>query len=454
MNQDDFKSIAKVHCGNEKGTGFLINERTMITARHVIDDSFGPDEPKPVFIQYGNQNEVEASVIFPSGPFKGIDVAILSLSEVEYFPTLPLSVQALNLGEEWEGFGFPSTQRDRGQHFKGKISQVDVFCMQEGDADLDLICEIPQITDPGFITHGASGSPIVVNGTIVGIMKDLAPGGIIGATSIKRCLPILELMEISVSVRDTSYIQRESSSARSVDNRSIIDSTFDSEKEIVIELIKDFPEETHLFLIESLSHTIYSILETGAEKFGVFLQRYRHPFNTVGVESGVEQFMEIITILRCGFKELSLIHDDINANLSLDEQEEIFAYLIFSTKRHAKMPELVLELFRKKISTPTGRRELRRGDAIFPFPLILDNFSRSKKANLCRKCQKEFSFENILIDFTKVDEQGYFQGLEENNYKSLNETKILCGDCIRGLHNQVNKVEDLESYVREMTNID
>lgn len=453
MNQEDSKFIAKVHCGKEMGTGFLVNERTMITARHVIDKSFGLNESNPVFVQFGNQNEIEAVVIFPEKPYLGIDVAILSLSErVDCYSPLPLSSQDLNLGEEWKAFGFPNTQRDRGQFFKGSISNFNIDQIQEGDSDMELFCEKPQITDPNFITKGASGSPIVVNGAIIGIMKDKSPGSNIGATSIKRCLSILESK--GIFVRSTDYIQRESSSARYFDKSYIFDNQFNSEKEIVIELIKDFPEETHSFLVESLNHTIDNIIETGADKFGEFLQSYRHPFNSNSVESGVEQLMELITLLRCGFKELTFIHDDINANLSLDEQEEIFAYLIFSTKRHAKMPELILELFRKKISTATGKRELRRGDAMLPFPLILDNYSKSKKVNLCGNCQKEFSFEDILVDFTRVNEQGYFLGLEKNNYKTLNKTKVLCGDCIRGLHNHVNGVQDLESYIREMTSID
>lgn len=456
MNQNDFKAIAKVTCGDQMGTGFLVNERTMITARHVIDDSLDTEDLEPVFIQFGNSHKILATVIFPSKAYLGIDIAILSVTEeTGCNPTLPLSLDNLESGMAWEAFGFPDTQKDRGQPFKGHISQVDVTCMQETDGDLDLICDSPQITDPEFITKGASGSPIVVNNAIVGVMKDMAPGGIIGATSIKRCLSILKLLQISIAVRDTSYIKRESISARSLDNMSMIDNQFDSEKETVINLIKCFPEETHPILIESLNQTIENILKTNTDKFRVFLQRYRHPFNNIGVESpGVDELVELITILRCGFKEIDFIHNDINANLSLDESEEIFTYLIFSTKKHVRMPELVLELIRDKVSTPTGKRELRRGDAILPFPLILDNYSNNKKSNLCRKCQKEFSFEDILIDFTKVDEQGYFQGLEHNNYKSLNETKVLCGGCIRNLHNHVNSLEELEFYVRGVTKID
>lgn len=457
MNQNDFKSIAKVFCGSKEGTGFLVNETTLITARHVIDDNLDPDELKPVFIKFENHSEIQAKVIFPSQPYIGIDFSILSLPEgVGYSPTLPLSIQDLELGEDWQAFGFPYSQRYKGQPFKGSILQVfDESCIQESDGDLDLSCEIPIITDPRFITQGASGSPIVVNRAIVGIMKDKPPGGgIIGATSIKRCLPILEANNIPFIVRDTSYIKRESSSALSVDSITSIDSLFDSEKEIVIELIKDFPEETHPILMESLYQSIDNILKTDAEKLRTFYQSYRHPFDGLSTNSGIEQLLELITILRCGFKELCFVHNDINANLSLDENEEIFVYLIFSTKRHAKMPELVLDLFRKKAATATGKKELRRGEALFPFPLILDNCSKNKKINLCRRCQNEFSFEDILIDFTKVNEQGYFQGLEENNYKSLDGTKVLCGDCIRTLYNHVTNLEELEFHVREMNNFD
>ncbi|MEK4512823.1 ABC-three component system protein [Paenibacillus sp. FSL K6-2524] len=457
MNQNDFKSIAKVRCGSKKGTGFLVNETTLITARHVIDDNLDPDELKPVFITFENHNEIQATVVYPNEPYVGIDFSILSLPEgVGYSPTLPLSIEGLELGENWQAFGFPDTQRDRGQPFKGSILQVfDESCIEECDFDLDLSCEIPKITDPRFITHGASGSPIVVNRAIVGIMKDKPPGGgIIGATSIKRCLPILRSMNITVSIRDISYSKMESSSALNVDGMTIFESQYDSEKEIVIRLIEDFPPETHPILIESLVQSIDSIIETEPEKLRTFFQRYRHPFSSLSADSGIEQLLELITILRCGFKELCFVHNDLNANLSLDEHEDIFAYLIFSTKRHAKMPELVLDLFRERVSTPSGRRELRRGEALFPFPLILDNCSKNKKTNLCRRCQNEFSFEDILIDFTKVNEQGYFQGLEENNYKSLNETKVLCGDCIRTLYNHVTNVEELEFHVREMNNLD
>lgn len=455
MNQNDFKSIAKVRCGSENGTGFLVNEATLITARHVIDDNLDPNELEAVYIMFENNIEIQATVIFPNEPYVGGDFAILSLPEGGgYSPTLPLSIQVLELNEKWQAFGFPDTQKDRGQPFQGTILQV-FDEREECDFDLDLACEIPKITDPRFITHGASGSPIIVDRAIVGIMKDKAPGGgIIGAISIRRCLPILRLMNISVTIRDISYSKMESSSALSVDGVTIFESQYDSEKEIVMALIEDFPPETHPILMESLVQSIDNILNTETEKLRTFLQRYRHPFNGLRSDSGMEQFLELITILRCGFKELSFIHNDINANLSLDEHEEIFAYLIFSTKRHAKMPELILDLFREKAATATGRREIRRGEVLFPFPLILDNCSKNKKTNLCRRCQHEFSFEDILIDFTKVNEQGYFQGLEENNYKSLNETKVLCGDCIRTLHNHVTNIEELEFHVREMNNID
>ncbi|BBH24050.1 hypothetical protein Back11_53950 [Paenibacillus baekrokdamisoli] len=455
MNQNDFKSIAKVRCGSENGTGFLINETTLITARHVIDDNLDPNELKPVFIIFENNIEIQATVIFPNEPYVGVDFSILSLPEGGgYSPTLPLSIQGLELNENWQAFGFPDTQKDRGQPFRGTILQV-FDESEECDFDLDLACEIPVITDPKFITHGASGSPIVVNRAIVGIMKDKpAGGGIIGATSIKRCLPILRAMNISVSIRDISYSEIESSSALSVDGMTIFERQYDSEKEIVMGLIEDFPPETHPILMESLIQSIEIIMKTDAEKLRTFFQRYRHPFNGLSTVSGIEQLLELITILRCGYKELSFIHNDINANLSLDENEELFANLIFSTKRHAKMPELVLDLFREKAATATGKKELRRGEALFPFPLILDNCSKKKESNICRRCQNEFSFEDILIDFTKVNEQGYFQGLEENNYKSLDGTKVLCGDCIRTLYNHVTNLEELKFHVREMNNFD
>ncbi|WP_127545552.1 ABC-three component system protein [Paenibacillus amylolyticus] len=455
MNQIDFKSIAKVRCGDENGTGFLVNETTLITARHVIEDNLDPNELEPVFIMFEDNAEIQATVIFPNEPDVGADFAILSLPEGgAYSPTLPISIERLELNEKWEAFGFPFTQKDRGQPFHGTILQV-FDEREECDFDLDLACEIPKITDPKFITRGASGSPIVVNGGIVGVMKDKASGGgMIGATSINRCLPILRSLNISVNILDIGYGKIESSSANFVDGETIFKSNYDSEKEIVMALIEDFPPETHSILMESLIRSIESIMKTDNEKLRAFFQSYRHPFEVLSNVSGIEQLLEIVTILRCGYRDISFIHNDINANLSLDENEEIFAYLIFSTKRNAKMPELLLGLFRKKEATATGKRELRRGESMFPFPLILDNCSKSKKTNLCKRCQNEFSFEDILIDFTKVNEQGYFKGLEENNYKSLDGTKVLCGDCIRTLYNHVTNPEELEFHIREMNKID
>ncbi|MNV89549.1 hypothetical protein D3C71_1838540 [compost metagenome] len=59
-----------------------------------------------------------------------------------------------------------------------------------------------------------------------------------------------------------------------------------------------------------------------------------------------------------------------------------------------------------------------------------------------------------MIDLTRVNKQGYLQGLEENDYKSLDGTKVLCGDCIRTLYNHVTNLEELEFHVREMNNFD
>ncbi|MFD6442535.1 ABC-three component system protein, partial [Peribacillus sp. NPDC060186] len=144
------------------------------------------------------------------------------------------------------------------------------------------------------------------------------------------------------------------------------------------------------------------------------------------------------------------VHNDQTANLLVDSKVDLFINLIFAVKRHTKMPEIILEMVRKIIQTPTGRKAMERGEQILPYPLILDNCSGHKKVNLCRNCQSEFSFNNIVKDFCSEEDDGYFSGIEQNNLGLLQETKVLCANCIRDLHNEVINLNDLLHRIKEL----
>ena len=103
-------STCKVDCGDELGTGFLVSESMVLTARHCVIESITDDaEIELSFPEH--PDSLVAKVISVSDEY---DLCLLSISEdlditpMEFGDTMPVE------GEEWYACGFPIIKRTIG----------------------------------------------------------------------------------------------------------------------------------------------------------------------------------------------------------------------------------------------------------------------------------------------------------------------------------------------------
>lgn len=161
----------KLTCGNKSGTAFLVtikqDRQILITSDHNL-----PDGESVVLII--NETEVNAEIL---ERIAERDVAILEiqLEFIEGLTSLPLKNIQIPYNELWETYGFPAQRIDSGGRYTGKVSRVN-----DGTKwDVDLECN--QYNKLDFA--GLSGSPLIINGFVVGIIG-YDNVGTVGATSI------------------------------------------------------------------------------------------------------------------------------------------------------------------------------------------------------------------------------------------------------------------------------
>lgn len=150
---------------DSQGTGYLVAPDRVATCAHVVQDAVGEE----ISIAF-NGTEWEATVGLLN---RESDCAILLLKK-------PVSdTQPLRLGGRckwkapWDSYGFPSVGRGAGVTLAGIVSNPD--------AQDDLGRPVLELTSPevaaGMATplHGFSGSPVLVDGLVVGHLKRFLP---------------------------------------------------------------------------------------------------------------------------------------------------------------------------------------------------------------------------------------------------------------------------------------
>ncbi len=154
-----------VNDGDEQGTGFLLNNEYIMTVYHVIKDAdiielvFDSEEPITELEVY--KKDIQ------------LDIAILKLNKkVDFYEFIEFLDIPLKRGEEWMTFGYPSIKSETGE-------------ILENDKGLrtHTINPLPKLQSKGYNLElkfgrgklssyqGLSGSPLIVNNKIVGIIN-------------------------------------------------------------------------------------------------------------------------------------------------------------------------------------------------------------------------------------------------------------------------------------------
>lgn len=181
-------ATVQVDCGGKSGTAFFVatdgDKQILLTSEHNLP------EGQPVKL-YLNNTEVEAEIL---ERISDRDVAILELKNqsVPIIPDLPLKKIEIPYNEHWETYGFPTQRVNSGGRYTGNISRTNDGTIWDVDLECEQYNNLEQF-------DGLSGSPLVMNGYVVGVIG-YDTVGTLGATSISSITEILNQHHIIVTI--------------------------------------------------------------------------------------------------------------------------------------------------------------------------------------------------------------------------------------------------------------
>src|SRR5699024_1838591 len=340
--KDKYKSaVAQLDCESGIiGTAFLIDKKRAITARHTIDEHL--ESGSKVFLDFVNKEfpqRIEAKVIFPAEPYIGIDIAILEINEeISDISPLTISSRKVESGSEWIAYGYSNTRRNSGgEVFSGLVKQANMQNISHEQYDLDLACHHPQIIDTNYEVSGASGSPILINDNVVGVLSDKVPGSSIGGVSIISCFNILKEYT-NLVLNDDNHCETTGFNYVSINPPTIMQtatlSTLQAEvvqaKDTTKQLIKDFPIDSQATLLQRLDEVVSDLINLSPDEIDNYLRNYRFPYHINDGDIGLEQLIEILTLIKSKFTDAELVFNDQIANLCIDEHLDYYNLLVFA----------------------------------------------------------------------------------------------------------------------------
>ncbi len=211
-NMPDFHKdeIFYVKCGNEIGTAFLLNEKFLITAFHVVIDSESGDDITIFNDKFGALNAKVHQLV--SEVQKKMDIAILEVEKSIPSSNYIKLASSRNIpeGTFWYSRGYISAKGKEGLNMLpvGRnriVSTYDSLCERRPKHDLDLS------TDTSWKSYkGISGSPVMIEGYAYGVVtSELTQDGQaheISALSTKHFASLVRDLGITVFENDLSYL--------------------------------------------------------------------------------------------------------------------------------------------------------------------------------------------------------------------------------------------------------
>ena len=170
-------ATCRVSCGNESGTGHLVTDCNVLTARHCVIAAIDSENTiELTFSGPEGDTHLPATIIAQS---EEMDVCILSVSAQLGRSPIPLIAKMPREGGDWRSFGFPLGKTSVGHRIFGTISHLLDAPKLKMDIDLTV--------DPSAALQaysGFSGAVVVSENASVGLIR-LKVDGTLGAISIK-----------------------------------------------------------------------------------------------------------------------------------------------------------------------------------------------------------------------------------------------------------------------------
>ncbi|MFA2807916.1 hypothetical protein [Bacillus mycoides] len=194
MKKQHLKKLIAIVQAKEQGTAFLIDRKRALTAGHVVKNLEPGQEINLDFVTLN----VSRKAIFT--PCPGVDLALLTLNnpiddsiELE-FPLLYAYKVEDDDDKQYSSFGYPELKGTDGQPLSGQISNI---INRPNPNDLELICR--ELND-NLDMEGLSGSPLVIEDGIHGIIVTIDHLNRLGAVSLHRSIPFLQQFGIPFEV--------------------------------------------------------------------------------------------------------------------------------------------------------------------------------------------------------------------------------------------------------------
>lgn len=165
-------ACALLSAGESRGTGFLVSPDRLLTCHHVIK----------------NVGEGPILATFPHGQYEATveladsmhDSALLRLTRpVPSRAALPLSLAGDTppKGAAWEGYGFPAATGQAGLLIAGRVQDP---IGQDPALRQAVVLHSANVTAGSWL-NGFSGSPVLVNGSVIGQLRQIIPDSSGGA---------------------------------------------------------------------------------------------------------------------------------------------------------------------------------------------------------------------------------------------------------------------------------
>ncbi|MHA7108311.1 trypsin-like serine protease (plasmid) [Bacillus sp. C-3-6] len=174
FNTDLKRIVAEIKIKGQNGTGFLIAEKYLLTARHNVIKRGESIEEKEVEVSFCNLGD---QPVISKGRTVGLEYSVNSNTDVVLIEleNKILDVNFLDLIEminpneqkfEWETYGYPETFSN-GYEVRGIINKIETKEIVN-NKKVDILL---QVTDNNLERYnGYSGAPIIVNNKIIGML--------------------------------------------------------------------------------------------------------------------------------------------------------------------------------------------------------------------------------------------------------------------------------------------
>lgn len=182
------KSIVKITCDEEQGTGFLITESIIVTAFHVVADS------AQINVILFDKEEVGGELISYDENF---DIALIKIEkQCEEF--LPIQARIIRYNENWETNGFPYYGQANDLRIVGNVNQIQIYERS------DFIINSEDI-ESDFDYSGFSGAPVVLSNKVGGVILQQEDDKLLAISISKIAVFLIEsniVVEEEVNVLD------------------------------------------------------------------------------------------------------------------------------------------------------------------------------------------------------------------------------------------------------------